>query len=155
MLLVFALLLLTVLFVFSQPPSPQRVMRSFYDSAQRAEDEMMDPLILAGEQVIPLVMSEIQNKGMKHRLYALLFIGNSQYAEGVPVLMRIVNDPEEEGAFRAAALDAIAMIDTARGSSLSMSFRESDGPLGMAARRILAGDLVKRRTYEQARRGHE
>src|SRR5262245_45882955 len=61
-----------------------------------AEDMLMDPLIVAGEKVVPLVIREIKNKEMPRRRYAIGFLGNGSYKQALPALEDIFQDLSEK-----------------------------------------------------------
>ena len=46
---------------------PDDALRDFFEARDRAEDQLMDPLILNGRRVVPLVIAEVPNKEMKLR----------------------------------------------------------------------------------------
>src|SRR5215203_4806639 len=54
---------------------PNSALERFY-SFKGMEEELMDMLILAGDDVVPLVLTEIENKEMPRRRYAIGFLGN-------------------------------------------------------------------------------
>ena len=100
----------------------------------------MDPLILAGDRVVPLVIRGVADRNMPKRRYAIQFLGNGGFDEAVPVLRRILADKAEDDWMRADALQAIYMIQQSEGAGLAVDYREQDGVLGTLARRAIAGD---------------
>ena len=85
---------IVVWWVFAQGPfrNPRDALQDFLTGHDRAEDQLMDPLILCGGRVVPLVIAEIQNKDMHRRRYAIGFLGNGHYSEALPVLEKILSD---------------------------------------------------------------
>jgi hypothetical protein len=104
--------------------SPEQAIKDFY-SSNRAEDQLMDPLILAGEKVVPLLLIEIERKTQPRRRYAIGALGNIQDNSALPVLERILRDESEEDYFRCDALNSIGMIDFQRGKELAAINEES------------------------------
>jgi HEAT repeat protein len=104
--------------------SPEQAIREFY-SSDRAEDQMMDPLILAGEEVVPLLLIEIEKKTRPQRRYAIGALGNIQDKSALSVLEEILGDEAEEDYFRCDALNSIGMIDFRRGRELAARERGS------------------------------
>lgn len=90
--------------------SSDEALNKFY-SSEVAEDQLQDPLILAGDKVVPLVLSEIKNKDMPRRRYAIGALGSIGNPLALPVLEGILNDGFEKDYFQCDALEAIAMID--------------------------------------------
>ena len=72
--------LLCLLWAVAEGPlrNPDEALKDFYDAGDRAEDQLMDPLILTGRSVVPLVLKELPNKDMRPRRYAIGFLGNSE-----------------------------------------------------------------------------
>lgn len=134
-------------------PSPEDAMRQFYAPGNDvAEDMLMDPLILAGESVVPLVLAEIQNKNMPNRRYAIGFVGNGSYRQALPVLEKILNDSSEVDYFRADSLEAIYLIDTQFGVNQAMALKNEPNLLGTIAKEIVSRERPNqnKRTYFDA-----
>jgi len=136
---------------------PENALKRFYDS-NGPEDTLMDPLILAGDGVVPLVLKEIKNKEMPRRRYAIGFLGNGSYKEALPELETVLHDSTEKDYFRGDALQSIYMIDESKGRKLAEEWKDEQDYLGEISRRVLTGDhqLKKRRTHAEAVAGkHE
>ncbi len=137
--------------------NPVRALNRFYTYDARdsftTEDQLMDPLILAGESVVPTVIREIRNPAMPKRRYAIGFLGNGGYEQALPALREIVSDSHEAELIRADGLSAIEQIDEREGRLLASRFSTQKDFLGEVARSVLAGDRVERRTFLQALRG--
>ncbi len=118
---------------------PHDALRDFYEARGRAEDQLMDPLILNGHRVVPLVLSEIQKKEMPLRRYAIGFLGNGHYAEAMPLLEKILSDESEIFYFRADALEAIYQIAPNRARVLAPEYTSGEDLLGKMAQDIVAG----------------
>jgi hypothetical protein len=138
--------------------NPEEALEDFYEARDRAEDQLMDPLILNGRRVVPLVMKELSNKDMRLRRYAIGFLGNGRYSEALPMLEAILNDGSEIYYFRADALKAIFQISQARAKELAPNFVNSQEYLGDVAREIVVGrnPILSERSYWDAfRRAHD
>jgi hypothetical protein len=136
-------------------PSASRALASFYEHGAKpadfvTEDMQMDPLILAGDRVVPLVLRDITNPLMPKRRYAIGFLGNGGYREAKPALRRLLSDPGESAIFRGDALKAIAQIDPDEGRQLASTYAADPSVLGYSARAILAGGTRAPRGYVQA-----
>jgi len=90
--------------------NPQKALDDFMYSDDRAESQSMDSLILTGGRIVPLITKEIKSKNMPRRRYAISFLGNGSYAEALPALEEILNDPTEVQYIRHDAAVAISMI---------------------------------------------
>lgn len=147
----------TVSVTSSNQISPEAALEQFYNN-KGAEDTLMDPLIIAGEKVVPLVLKEVKNKAMPRRRYAIGFLGNGSYREALPALETILQDVGEKDYFRADALISIYQIDESLGGELAQKYKGEKNTLGDISRRVLAGDaeLKKKRSYSDAVAGkHE
>jgi HEAT repeat protein len=108
------------------PSDPATALRSFYER-DVAEDQIMDPLILSGDAIVPLLERALVDPDMPRRRYAIGALGNIQSKTAVPVLERMTLDQNEPDYIRCDSLAAIAMIDKSEGlriASLVMSDRE-------------------------------
>lgn len=94
----------------SIPKTPELALKRFYER-EVAEDQIMDPLILAGKSVVPLLENEVTNPAMPQRRYAIGALGNLRSNSSLPVLKRLVYKKSEEDYIRCDALIAIGMID--------------------------------------------
>ena len=117
-----------------------------------AEDMLMDPLILAGDRVVPLVIREVKNPQMPRRRYAISFLGNGAYREALPVLQHILLNEGEVEYFRGDALLAIFRIDPSSGDRHANKFRNRKDYLGQVAKDIIQRDdfIYYRRSYQNA-----
>jgi hypothetical protein len=138
----------------SQGPlrDPAAALDDFYEARDRMEGELMDPLILCGHRVVPLVIADLPNKQMRLRRYAIGFLGNGRYVEALPTLENILAEESEIYYFRADALEAINSISQVRARTLAPSYVNGDQLLGTVARSIVGGKGPERerRTYWQA-----
>lgn len=132
--------------------SPEDALRDFYEARDRAEDQLMDPLIRNGRRVVPLVIAELPNMDVRRRGYAIMFLGNGGYHEALPMLERVLLNESEENAFRADALQAIFQISPQRARDLAPRHMRGEDLLGRVARKIVAGrsPVYWTRSYWQA-----
>lgn len=133
-------------------PSPEEAMSEFF-SNPGAEDTLMDPLIVAGPAVHPLVIDAIQDPETPRRRYAISFLGNEEVSEALPTLLAILNDESELPYFRGDALVAIYKIDSERAKLIASQFGDREDPLGYYASDVLtdADYLSERRSLAKAR----
>jgi hypothetical protein len=138
--------------------NPEAALREFYEARDRAEDQLMDPLILNGRRVVPLVIAAVPNKQMERRRYAIGFLGNGKYREALPVLEEVLSDESERFYFRADALEGIFQISPERARELAPRYLGGEDLLGRVAQDIVAGrnPVYWTRSYWQAfRHVHE
>ena len=149
------LILLTSLIYACAAKSPQTALEEFY-TYNGAEDMLMDPLILAGGDVVPLVIEKIKDKSMPRRRYAIGFLGNGGYPQALLVLQQILQDETEQDYFRGDALQSIYMIDEPLGLELAQQQAGENNFVGGMAKSILKGEdrLKLRRSYSDAAMGY-
>lgn len=131
---------------------PKDALHDFYEARDRAEDQLIDPLVLNGRRVVPLVIAELPNKNMRLRRYAIGFLGNGGYPEALPVLEHILADDSEVDYFRADALKSIYQIAPDRARGLAPKYVSGENLLGRGAQDIVAGrsPIYWTRSYWQA-----
>lgn len=123
---IFSLLLLiwySVGLISSIPKTPKAAMRDFYER-EVAEDQIMDPLILAGDGVAPLLEEKIGNSDMPNRRYAIGALGNLKSRSSLAILKRLAQKTSEIDYIRCDALAAIGMIDRREGIVVWNSIRK-------------------------------
>lgn len=132
----------------SNQRSPEDALKQFYNS-KGPEETVMDPLIIAGDKVVPLVLKEVENKNMPRRRYAIHFLGNGSYKEALPLLKSILQDPGEEDYFRGDALISIYLIDESLGREYAQKYLLEDNNLGRVSHQVLEGyaEIRNRRSY--------
>jgi len=108
---------------------PEEALRDFYQGRNRAEEELIDPLLLNGSRAVPLVISALPNKEMPKRRYAIGFLGIGGYRSALPVLEDILTDGSDPFYVRRDALEAIYRIDPERARVLARSLEDEDEPL--------------------------
>ena len=130
---------------------PASALAEFYVH-DGAEDQLMDPLILAGDKVVPLVIERVKDKDMPRRRYAIAFLGNGSYRQALPVLQQILQDSTEADYYRGDALQSIYQIDPRLGTTYAQNYQTGIDYVGSIAKGIIAGDrsLKKRRSYWEA-----
>jgi hypothetical protein len=135
-------------------PTPTESLRDFYVH-DGAEDMLMDPLILGGEDVVPLVLEQLPNRQMPRRRYAIAFLGNGGFTQALPGLRAMLTDQGESDIFRGDALQAICEIDATEGKRTASQLVREENYLGSTARQIARqGCRRERRTWPQAAAGH-
>ena len=137
-------------------PSVDSVMNDFlYNDAHRAEDMLMDPLILHADIVKERVIEKIQDPTMEKRRYAIGFLGVARVEEALPTLRTILADENEKEYFRADAMERIYLISRDEGRSLAGEHSSREGFLGFIAKGLLDGSHEPfQRSYAQALMGH-
>ena len=104
--------------------TPKKAIEIFYE-VDVAEDQLMDPLIISGYEVVPLVIDDILDKDMKRRRYAIGALGNIGDKSAISTLEQILMDKSEDSYIRCDAINSIAMIDYGKGKELAESFKSS------------------------------
>lgn len=104
---------------------PEEAFEKFLSANDLPEDALMDPLILAGKPVVPIVLDALGDKKLKRRRYAIGFLGNGGYKEALPMLQRIAADESEEKWIREDALESIYLIDEKLGLKLVTKYQSS------------------------------
>jgi hypothetical protein len=123
-------------------PTPESVMADFFAADDRAEDMLMDPLILNADVVAHAVIRDVRHRDMPRRRYAIAFLGNQRIEAAVPTLRSILNDETELDYFRADALDSVFRIDRAEGERCAKELSLRQDYLGYVARGLLNGSHV-------------
>jgi hypothetical protein len=132
------------------PGSPEEALEKFH-LAQVAEDQLIDPLILAGKKVVPLLIKEIKDKNMQQRRYAIAALGHLEDPSALPTLEIIFKDDSEIDYYRCDALEAIALLDSNVGRALAKEHTDSSiSCISQLSRSFVMGTLPNRRTYLQA-----
>ena len=139
------------MYLFSTlPGSPEEALKRFH-TEMVAEDQLIDPLILAGKGVVPLLLKEVQDKNMQQRRYGIAALGHLGDPAALPVLESIFKDPSEIDYFRCDALEAIALLDSNVGRVLAKEQTASSVSCSsQLSGSLVAGKLPNRRTYLQA-----
>jgi hypothetical protein len=153
-LVIFAILLpvltLMILYLQKVPSSPEKALEVFY-AYNGAEDELMDPLILAGTEVIPLLREQIRDKNKPKRRYAIMALGHLGDSSSLPVLKQILTNASEISYFRCDALHAIAMINLEWGYSLAKKYLKGNITcLSEMSQKRLTGIPLEKRTWLEA-----
>lgn len=138
------------------PGSPELALKAFYER-RVAEDQIMDPLILAGPAAVSLLEKEVADPAMANRRYAIGALGNLGSRAAIPILEKLARSASEVDYIRCDAITAIAMIDRQQGLRVINSaggkgpdcFSEiADGLYGNYAQWLKSNAV--RRTYFQA-----
>lgn len=115
--------------------SPQ-VMEEFY-GWNGAEDTLMDPLIVAGDRIVPHILQDISDRSMPKRRYAIGALGNIGDRIAIPVLANIALDIAEVEYIRCDCVQAIAMIDWEEGVRVAGLIARDSEQLGSATSNCL------------------
>jgi hypothetical protein len=145
------LIFISLLFVFAcRFKSPEATLDDFYEY-HAPDSEGLDPLILAGDKIVPLVIEKIQDRNMNKRGLAIDFLGNGEHKIAIPILEEIVIDESEEEHFRKIALVSIYQIDGELGNEFAQRFK-TDRILGEVSKDVISKKeyLNYRRTYIDA-----
>jgi len=124
---------------------PHAAWADFVAAKDRAEDQLTDPLVLAGPRVRPLVHTAVKDHNFPLRRYAINYLGCATYAPAAPTLRDILNDESERDYFRGDALEALWSIDHVEGLRLAngLATRAQADFLGQVARGLLAGSWTQ------------
>lgn len=140
-------ILLSLMFLTEYRPweSSEKSLEKFYKYGQDpkdavAEDMLMDPLILAGKKVVPLVIQEARKKDMSKRGYAIDFLKNGGYKEALPFFKQILEDDYENVFSRSDALKAIYLIDKKVAEVYIFKYQNRDDQIGKMARGLKDGN---------------
>jgi len=136
-------------------PSVQEVLADFHAAEGRAEDMLMDPLILNADLVGPAIIEGVKDPDMDKRRYAIGFLGIAGIRDALPVLRTILADATEKSTMRGDALESIYRMEREVGLVLARDYADQDGHLGHVARGLTEGSRrLHTRTYWQALVGH-
>ena len=126
--------------IWARLAPPEAVLAAFTrpDLTETAEDQLTDPLILAGRRVVPAVLHAIEDPAMPLRRYAIDFLGDGAFPEARAALEGILADSVEGDYFRGDALEALYHIDVTRARQLAQRYHERSAYLGQTARDVLA-----------------
>jgi len=136
-------------------PSSEKALADFRDpNSTRKRDQRMDPLILAGRRVVPLVMDALERDelSLSRRVEAVRFLGNGGYTEALELLKEMFADSGEPEGVRVEALRSIALIDRDLATEYAQGYLKGLSGIGGVARNLDRGDedAFKRRTYWDA-----
>jgi hypothetical protein len=95
----------------------EAVIAEFLERDGVAEDQLIDPLVLAGSRVVPTLVERVRNPTMPRRLYALSAIGLLGDESHVAELDDVLLDPSNSNSLRLGAFRAIAALDCTRATS--------------------------------------
>ena len=106
---------------------PAEALSEFY-AYDGAEDTLKDPLIVAGTDVVPLVLEEIVRADMVKRRYAIQALGNIGDPTAIPTLEFLAQSTSEPGYIRCVSTQAVAQIDWDAGRELAQRYAETELP---------------------------
>jgi len=128
-----------VVAIWPRQPTMDSVMDDFHATEGRAEDMLMDPLILNADLVKDRVIQDIENTEMDKRRYTIGFLGNERISEAIPVLLQVLSDESEKDYFRGDALESIFQIDERQGRQRAGEYSSREDYLGRIAKGLLDG----------------
>lgn len=138
---------------------PEKALYTFYTAESNEQTDLIDPLILAGRRVVPLLLKEIIRRDMPRRRHAIAALGNLGDWRAMPALEAILHDQTEQDFFRADALEAIALIDKDVGRYFAKQYADSESMyLAQVSKNIIAGgrdSLYRRSFFDALYKGHE
>jgi hypothetical protein len=119
--------------------NPEKAFEQFLNEDRPGPwEEEIVPLVLAGDDVVPLVIQHIRDSSAVRRSMAIRFLGNGGYRDALPTLRTILEDRREPRYHRVEALIAIYRIDQDEGITLArQAIRNGDDALTLCSRTIL------------------
>ena len=103
---------------------PATALDEFY-AYDGAEDTLMDPLIVAGSDVVPIVLEQIVKTDMVKRRYAIQALGNIGDPSAIPTLELLAESTSEPGYIRCVSTQAVAHMDWDAGRELAQRHMDS------------------------------
>src|SRR5688500_19742433 len=94
------LIIVASIFTVACKKSPDAFLQDFY-AWEGTEQTVADPLIVAGDEIVPLLLSEVKRDDMPKRMAAIYFLCDFGYRDAIPVVEAIVQDETEDPATRA------------------------------------------------------
>jgi len=132
------------------PHSPREALERSCN-VDDAPDQAADSFILAGKEVVPFLIREIQDKNMPCRGPAIDALGYFGDPSAVAVLRQVLDDKSEHEVFRCSALGAIALIDKNLAGQVAGKYKgSSDQCLAHQSESILSGQPQYSRSYFEA-----
>ena len=129
--------LLAIAFAFSLGPSPRKRLQAIYESDKVAQSQLV-ALAEKEPRVLEALVEDVQRPDVPHRQAIIQFIADRRFKPAVPALRRLVTTPTEVAPVRTEALKALKRIDPQGMRDLVRGLIEESGPLGRAAREVLA-----------------
>ncbi|WP_279357153.1 hypothetical protein [Methylobacterium indicum] len=106
--------------------TPEAALAAFYEdvpySPACAES---GPLRWAGRRIVPVIITEISNRGMPKREHAISFLGEKRYRDALPVLEKIAIDTTELDHIRYVALIAVSEIELKIAQKIAVDMPEN------------------------------
>ena len=131
--------------------SPQAAMAQFYQ-ADLDSEHPMDPLILAGNDALPLALNDLTHPDQAHRQQILTLLGEAGYKDAEPALTRVVHNFDEFPALRAEALTSLHRINRPEALLLARQYQSHPTLLGKTASQFFNGSWspAPKRSYWRA-----
>ncbi len=116
------------------------------------EQTAADPLIAAGDDIVPKLLVEIANPEMPNRMTAIYFLSDYGHRDAIPVLERIILNEQEHEAHRSGTLHALAKLDWISGQRLAERYEDRSDQIGNTARNLLTSGIpsTRKRSYRAA-----
>ena len=106
---------------------PASALNDFY-AYDGAEDTLMDPLIVAGKEVVPLVLEDVVEHDMVKRRYAIQALGNIGDPAAIQTLKSLAQSDGEPGYIRCVSTQAVAQISWDEGRLLAEQYVDATQP---------------------------
>jgi HEAT repeat protein len=116
---------------------PDAAFADFMNATGRAEDQLVDPLVLAGPRVRPVVLTALQNPEFRLRRYAIEYLGCARYEPATSTLQGLLSDELQQDYLRADALTALWLMDAINRMHLARQYASRQDSLGSTARGLI------------------
>jgi len=102
---------------------PENALREFENYDVQRDQQLTDPLVLCGRDVVPLVLAGLADQSITRRPWAAAFLGSGGYVQAIPVLTEVALDPTEHSHTRSSALASIALLDLGQAERLQAEIK--------------------------------
>ncbi|HMI36997.1 MAG TPA: HEAT repeat domain-containing protein [Steroidobacteraceae bacterium] len=134
--------------------NPAAAFAAFKDTTRfGAEDQILDPLILCGDGVVPTLLEALRDSQMPYRRYAIRFLGRYDTPPVRERLLEIIHSPSENSLVRGDALQSLWDLDAERARSVAQQYSADTTYLGRIAALMLdtpPSDWYERRSFLDA-----
>jgi hypothetical protein len=131
--------------------SREQVLADFY-SWEGTELTSADPLIVGGDELVPLLIIKVKDPAMPKRTVVISYLCRYGYTEAIPVIRSIAENEAEHEAHRSVALYSLGYIEPNLANSLANSYAHRSDGLGNTARDLRLNAVIERpkRSYRAA-----